>query len=106
MFAGHKSRRALFCWATPNAEPTPSCDAYRPRFGPNDGMNHIFDNCGVCLGSMTVANNSPAAWEAGFLTSNFKTNGNLPAKPYDITKRFTRVGQLEHAIAEALSARG
>ncbi len=94
IFASHRSLRSLFCWATPNAEPTPQCDVYLPVFS-----HHIFANGAVCLGSTQATGNDPDQWESGFFGSNFMDNINLSPTPYDITTTFKKIGPLEYAAS-------
>jgi PRTRC genetic system protein B len=100
VWCGHRHKSVLYCWAARGSTaPTPRTVVYRPRFGPDDGMNHIFEDSAVCIGSMDRGRGTPADWTTAFFDSNFKTNGNLPYQPYAPEKRFKKIGPLASALA-------
>lgn len=105
VWMGHRVDRRLFLFAAREpADPRPETIVFRPKFGPAGSLNHIFDDSGVCLGSMTGGNHTPAAWEDDFWSTNFKTDGNLSAKkPYKIEKVFKKLGPLAD-IAASIAA--
>lgn len=99
VWCGHRSARSLYLWAfRGKAAPTKDTVVYRPRFGP-DVQNHIHNNSAVCLGSMNPGRFRPEDWMTAFYDSNFKTDGNLPSKPYEIKTRFEKIGALSTAFA-------
>lgn len=83
--------------------PNQGTDVYHPRFGPDDGANHIHADCSICVGSMILADYSPDSWERGFWSSRFKVPGrNLQSTtPYAPSKVFKKVGTAESVLTHS-----
>ena len=102
VWCGSRTTQTVYLWAYDGAgEPSATTIVYRPEYGPHNGMNHIFPNSTLCVGSARIQDKTPAGWERAFFDSNFKTDGNLPANPYDPTTRFKKLGALRDVVNRA-----
>lgn len=108
VWCGHRSRPSLYLWAFAGKQkPTESTVLYRPSYGPEGALDHIFQHTkgSVCLGSSSGGDHTVAGWQRSWWDSLFKTPRNLDSKPYDISKRFTRLGTLASLAADIASGK-
>ncbi len=103
IWCGHRTSAQLFLFAYDGASvPRPGDVAYKPRFGPEQ-QNHIHEDSALCIGSARTDDKSPLGWENAFFDSGFKTAGNLSPKPFEVAKRFKKIGTIASCIQRAVA---
>ena len=108
VWCGHRTKPLLYLWAfAGRRQPTPETLIYRPSYGPVGTLDHIFQHTpgSVCLGSTSGGDHTPAGWRKAWWDSLFKTARNLETKPYEVAKKFQRLGALAD-VAARVAAKG